>query len=377
MAERVVLHVGAMKSGTSYIQAQLFANKDALLQQGVVVPGQHWGNQVTGVLDVLGKLRFGRESVTGDWQRLLDEIDASPGTAVVSMEFLGPVRPAKIADVVDSLQGHRVSVVLTARDLNRSIAAMWQETIQNGRWWTWEEYLAAVEQARPRDDRSDDDISKAGRTFWRQQNTVRMSRAWSRPAGVADYAFITVPAPGAPPELLMERFGQVVGFDPAGLEPGPRANASVGAASAQMLRRVNVRLAKAGLEFPLGANLRKHRLAKNVLSSRASSEPKIGLPVAEWVTAYAEHMVATLQTLDLDLVGDWSDLEPVAVPGVDPGQVSEAEIQAAAAAGLEGLRPFLEPRLDGGWPAGSTERSAVDSLADVMERGIRLDADVA
>ena len=40
MSRRLVLHVGAMKSGTSFIQSRLFANKRMLRDdRGILVPG--------------------------------------------------------------------------------------------------------------------------------------------------------------------------------------------------------------------------------------------------------------------------------------------------------------------------------------------------
>jgi hypothetical protein len=370
MAERVVLHVGAMKSGTSYLQAQLFANKDTLAPQGVLVPGSGWGDQVAGVLDVLGKLRYGRESVDGAWQKLMDEVDVWPGTAVVSMEFLGPVSRDKVSHVVGTVRAlssaPRVSVVLTARDLNRSIAAMWQETVQNGRWWTWQEYLDGVEEARPRPERDDAAMTKAGRTFWRQQNLVRISKRWGQADGVSDYSFVTVPAPGAPPELLMQRFAEVVGFTANGLKPGPRANASLGAASAEALRRINVQLAERGLMFPLGARLRKHVLAKEILAARSGEEPKIGLPVVAWVKDYAPYMVAELRGMGIEPVGEWSDLEPVPVSGIDLADLADEDVEAAARAGLAGLRPRLGAELGREWPSDVGTTGAVAALAEVV-----------
>ncbi len=369
MAERVVLHVGAMKSGTSYLQAQLFANKETLAQQGVLVPGRGWGDQVAGVLDVLGKLRYGRESVDGAWQKLMDDVDVWPGTAVVSMEFLGPVSRNKVNHVVGTVRAlssvPQVSVVLTARDLNRSIAAMWQETVQNGRWWTWQEYLDGVEEARPRPERDDAAVTKAGRTFWRQQNLVRISRRWGQADGVSDYSFVTVPAPGAPPELLMQRFAEVVGFTATGLKPGPRANASLGAASAEALRRVNVHLAERGLEFPQGARLRKHVLAKEILAGRSGEEPRIGLPVASWVKDYAHHMVTELQGVGVEPVGEWTDLEPVPVSGIDLANLADEDVEAAARAGLAGLRGRLGAELGREWPS-DVGTPAVAGLAQVV-----------
>ncbi len=58
-----MLHVGAMKSGTSYLQSRLFANKAELAERGLLLPGSGWGDQVRGVLDVLGRRGRGRGRV--------------------------------------------------------------------------------------------------------------------------------------------------------------------------------------------------------------------------------------------------------------------------------------------------------------------------
>ena len=375
MAERVVLHVGAMKSGTSFVQSGIFASKDPLAEQGVLVPGKTWSDQVNGTLDVLGRLLNKRKDVSGSWRALLDEVEPWPGTAVISMEFLGPISPEKIAVVVDSLRPARVSVVLTARDLNRSLAAMWQETVQNGRWWTWADYLRGAERARPRPDRTPDDITEAGRTFWKQQNTVRLSRHWMGAAD--DYTFITLPGPGGSPDALAERFAAAVGFDHTTLAPGQPANTSIDAAAAEVLRRMNGLLAARDLEFPIGAWLRKQRLAKTVLASRHHPELRIGLPVADWVVGHAAVMVGQLQRLGVDLIGDWGDLDPVPVPGIDPGAVTEEDVRAAARDALAGITPALEGRAGADWRSaavGETSDALIAHLADGVARAIRDEA---
>jgi hypothetical protein len=88
---------------------------------------------------------------------------------------------------------------------------------------------------------------------------------------------------------------------------------------------------------PAGQHLRKTVLAKAVLAARRGSEPAIGLPVVPWVEAHAATMVARLQDLGVELVGEWSDLTPVEVPGVDPARIEDAEVAEAACAGLAGL----------------------------------------
>lgn len=329
MSPRLVLHVGAMKSGTSFIQSRLFANKSLLLdERGILVPGLNWLSQVMAASDVLG-------SGEAQWAKMAGKVNAHPGTSVISMEYLGPVRPVVAERVLSSFPSHHISVVITARDLNRSIAAMWQETVQNGRTWTFADYLAGIESWRPGHRDESASAPESGRTFWRQQNLVRIARTWSSLG--APVSVVTVPAPGAPRELLWERFCSVLGTPPQGFAPARMDNESVGAASTLVIRRLNELLNAEGLRFPAGTDLRKGLLAKQVLAARKADEPAIGLAVAPWVRAHAAHMVSALAEDGVSLVGSWDDLTPVDVPGVDPASVSSELVLDAALAGLAGV----------------------------------------
>lgn len=324
-----------MKSGTSYIQSRLFANRDALLDAGVLIPSPSWGSHVAAVRDVLRD-----ELERGRWGKLVNRVREHDGTSLISMEFLGPARAASVQRVVDSFEGLDVSVIVTARDLNRQIPAMWQETVQNGRSWTFADYLEGVRIRRPGHNQ-DSPASEAGRTFWRQQNLVPFTRTWGGAVGMDNFHIVTVPAPGAPSELLWERFCSLVGLDPAGFAPAERANESIGAASVLAVRRLNELLDEAGLQFPVGEKLRKGNLAKEVLAEHRKAEPKIGFPIPEWVPDSSRRMVAGLKESGARIVGDWSDLDPVAVPGARPDEVGDAAVAEAAIVGLAGIMEQL------------------------------------
>ncbi len=330
MAARTILHVGTMKSGTSHIQSRLFKNRHGLLDAGVLVPGTRWVDQLRAVGDLLRIQRRGPGRARGDWQLVADAIAAHDGTAVVSMEFLGPSTAAEIAGICTLVPN--VEAVITVRDLNRSLAAMWQETVQNGSTWDFREYLASAETTRAGSALPPHDLPKPGGTFWRQQGVVRMARDWS---AAAPLTLITVPPPGAPRTILWERFCQVLDVPATGWVDASRSNESIGAASALLLREVNEALA-AGTLTKSAKRFRKQILAKRVMSARKSDEPSIGLPVAGWVSEQSAQMVADLQQVDLTLIGDWEELRPVDVPGVDPQDVSPEDVISAAVAGLAG-----------------------------------------
>ncbi len=330
MSRRLVLHVGAMKSGTTFVQSTLFANKQVLADRGILLPGQKWDHQTWAVGQFLEHGRGKR------WDDYVEQVRRHEGTSVISMEYLGPMRPAMVAGVAEAF-GVPIEVVITARDLNRNIASMWQETVQNGRSWTWADYLEGVEQVRPGQRGVKGEVPESGRTFWRQQDLVRMARTWGDVVGRDRVSVVTVPHPGSSRDLLWQRFAQAVGIDPGDIVAPDQANESLGAASALVMRQLNALLDTEGLRFPQGMALRKGLLCKQVLATRKGDEPAIGLPVAPWVRDRAAYLVEGLAALEVRLVGDWSDLEPVEVPGMDVGDVPEAMVSQAAVAALGGV----------------------------------------
>jgi hypothetical protein len=345
MAERVILHVGAMKTGTSFIQKRLSQNVDALRAQGVLVPGRAWNDQVLAVSEVLERRRQGLGERAGKWAWLVDEIAAWPGTAVVSMEFLGQAGPQKIRRVVDSFEGADLQVLLGVRDLNRTIPAMWQEALKNSKSWTWEEYVEGVRRER----------GPAGKQFWREQSASLMARRWVEAVGLDHFALMTVPPPGAAPDVLWERFCSVAGIEPGSCPPVAPANESLGAASALLLQRVNAVLEEADVEWRGYLKHVKHGLAKKVLAPHRAEEEPLGLAVSPWVQQRSRVMVRRLKKLGVRVVGDLSELEPVDVPGVEASSVTEGQQLDAAVAGLVGL---LERQIhdNGGGPRRSGNR---------------------
>jgi hypothetical protein len=306
-----------MKSGTSYLQAVMMTNRALLAERGLMLPGKRWRDQVSGVADVLSRARVAVQPREGAWQALVDEVDAWDGTGLISMEFLGPIGLKRIGQVVSSFPEGTVEVVVTARDLNRNIPAMWQESLKNGQFFGLEEYVAAI--------RANEGPGKA---FWREQTIGAMCRRWSEVVGVDRVSLVTVPHPGASRDELWARFSHAVGVDGVGVTQPAAGNESLGAASVEVLRRLNERLTD--LSFQEYAPVVKHGLAKKVLARRRVEEPPVGFPVPTWLPELSSRMILRLKELGVRVVGDLAELEPVAVPGVETGEVvSEPHLDAA------------------------------------------------
>lgn len=328
MAERVILHIGSMKSGTSFIQNVLGSNRDGLAEHGISFAGEKWRDQVVAVQDLINHGGEGQPPLdpAGPWQRLVDGINATPGTSVVSMEFLAPRTPLKVRMIRDALHG-RVDVVLTGRDLARNVVAMWQEAVQNGSSVTWDGYLQAV--------RAEDDADPVSRGFWRHQALADIAARWSGEMGADRFTLLTVPPRGAAPELLWERFAQVLGIPADAFELDVRANPSIGLATAMTLRHLNELLDDTTLTLETQGSMRhydllvKHLLTKRGLVARGAREPRLGLD-EKWVMKRGAQEVDRLRRQGHRVIGDLDDLVPRPVPGVHPSQVSLADQHEAA-----------------------------------------------
>ncbi len=317
MADRLVLHVGLMKSGTTFIQGRCNANRERLAAQGVLFPGPSWARQVHAVQDFL-EMAHARP---GKWAELRAEVQAHPGTAIVSMEYLGPIRPVRIQKMVEEFPGTELTVVVTLRDLGRNVPAMWQESVKNRKTWTWAEYVHGIEH-------EDDD---AGRHFWNQQAAARILRRWTEGVGADRVVVVTVPPPGAPPELLWERFSAAAGIKPDDWDDAPRANESLGAASAVLMRRINLELA--GLSRR-DYTRRVKAFAKHTLVQHKGEEEPIGFAVPRWLRKRSAAESRKIAGLGVRVIGDLADLEPLDVRGVDPTTITAEQERDAALAGL-------------------------------------------
>lgn len=335
MADRVVLHVGLMKSGTSYVQDRMVAAPDELAAHGVLFPGTVWRDQVVAVSDAIGVRKRAEGEFDGAWERMAGQVRAWSGTAVVSMEFLGPASDEGIARVVGSFPAGSVEVVVTARDLGRTLPAMWQESLKNGKSWSWREYLAGVRRGEG-----------PGVNFWRQQDAVAVVRRWSDAVGADRTALVTLPPPGAAPETLWERFCAAADLPVDCCPPVPASNESLGAASAALMRRVND--AVGDLPWPDYSEHVKFGLAKTVLAGHRSAEETIGFRVPRWVRRRAAGMreeLARLAGAGVRVVGDLDELAPVSVRGGDADRVGE---QAQLDAAVHALAALVRRSADGG-----------------------------
>ncbi len=343
---RVYLHIGAMKTGTTYLQSLLGANRAELEAAGVLFPGQKFTDQSRAVREILFEVKdpLVRARTRGKWAALVAQVRAHRGrSAILSMEFLSFADTEKATKVVESFEGLDVHVILTVRDAERAIPAQWQTSARNGSRVTYQKFVRGARYVRhgkhaPR--------GRGSHLFERTQGIPRMLEVWVPLVGPKNVHVITVPPSGSDPALLWQRFAKVVKVKPKVAQRMPEAaNPSLGHASSELLRRVNKVLGKVP---PVDYwKVVKGQLARGILGARAGQERPVrlhrgGVRLArQWNGVVRE----AIQEHGVDLVGSLDEL-PLGPPDADlPKKLykpSEEEILDAATTAYAGMLRLRE-----------------------------------
>jgi hypothetical protein len=345
----IFLHVGAMKTGTTFVQRTLMANREALEGEGVLFPGQDWSRQVRAVQEVVRLDQDDprvREESRGAWQEVADEMLAHRGTSILSMEFLSFAAPRHARRVVGSLASADVDVVLTVRDTAAIIPAQWQTSVHNGSRVSWPDYLRGVRRAAQVPVRWGRFLPDAAlRSFLQAADVPRMLRVWGGAVPPERLHVVTVPPPGS--DLLWPRFASAVGVDPALCSQAPSdVNASLGFASAELVRQVNHQLGRQRRTEYNGTV--KNHLALGVLAARRDQESRARLDDAtrDFAAAWNRRVREAITASRARLVGDLDDLplSPSSEPPEFHAAPAEDEVLAAAVVGVEAMDRLVRRR---------------------------------
>lgn len=338
---RVVLHIGAMKTGTSTLQAVLCEHASALAAQGVLFPcDPDWSVQVRAVRDALD-LRV-RKQRPGRWAAMARRLRTHDGPlAVLSMEFLSFADLDHARRVVESLAPADVHVVLTLRDPSRVLPSAWQEWTQNRGSASWTDYLATAARLAPGGS-PPTASSPAVRAYRRVLDTDRMLSVWPRVVAPGRLHVVTVPPPDAPARLLWDRFASVLDIDATAYDLPPKgANESIDYHAAELMWRVNQQVSD--LNFSAYDTVVKNQLCKQVLARRPQRTP-VPLPqtARELAQRWARHTVHLIEEAGANVVGELSELEPVA-SRFAPGSIPDIDHRAVVAVARDALAGLGEP----------------------------------
>ena len=149
------MHIGAPKTGTTYLQDRLGRNVKELAAHDVHIPTRapmmsSGTSSFRAALDLMGQDWGGPPGhAQGAWDAMVRRVRRANGTSIISHEILAPAAPEAVARLKADLASDdtEIHVVYSARDLARQAPAGWQESVKQGRRWKYGRYLSARERA--------------------------------------------------------------------------------------------------------------------------------------------------------------------------------------------------------------------------------------
>lgn len=336
--QRVFLHVGVPKTGTTFLQSVLVSVREPLKNQGILYPGKG-SARFLAAQDLTEHHFLGRENprVAGAWPRLVKESRRWTDTVVISHELFTHALPQHMERAVADFDSAEFHVVMTVRDFERQLPAVWQERLKNGSKVSFlQHYDRAVEHSAERPGQS--------LGFWRQQDAVGILGRWATYVPRERIHVITVPQRGAPRDLLWNRLASVIGADPSVVDfekVRSTGNVSLRPPQARLLRRINQHL-RGRISHKTYRTVVKRYLSE---VPQPSSRPDVsyGLTPEQLATAraWSLELARDLVSQGYSLVGDVDELHaPVSpvgssvVPLDDVADEDEASAAVAAAIAL-------------------------------------------
>ena len=226
----VYLHVGPVKTGSSYLQSIMWNSRDALREQGILLPITHPNEFFLAANDMQDDqfVLVETPGSEGAWARVAARATSWPGRALITCELLGFSEQDHVQRIATSLAPATLHLIVMARCRADVLPSIYQEKIKMvDPDQSWEDFLRAY---------------RASHGAWRLSPGAILGR-WLPHVDRQRVHVLTVPHHRAD-SLLLHRFAEVLGIDDSRLvTAGAHANASLDAIDVELLRRVTARTA--------------------------------------------------------------------------------------------------------------------------------------
>jgi hypothetical protein len=325
MAQRVYLHLGAPKSGSTYVQSLLWANRSALAEAGLLVPGRAlFDHNMASIAIREGNRnpRLARRAVR-TWERLVSDIRRWDGDVIVSNEWLCWADASQARTAVETLAPAQVNLVFTARPLAHQIPAAWQEILKIGLAQPVEEFVDKLDHS-------------GARWSWSTLDPAESLVRWAQCVTPDRVHLVTLPPRGSDRTLLWQRVCGLLEVDADTYDTSTaKSNESLGVESAVLLQRLGPALRAAIMTEATWADqyrwIREY-LAHRLLVPLGGDPIAIGEATTDRLRARARHSVDVLDRHGFHIIGSLEDLLADDVPAGarDPNSVSDSELLAVA-----------------------------------------------
>lgn len=328
MARRVFFHIGAPKSGTTFLQTLMWTNRELLADRGLLYPGRRRFDHYLAHEYVRWPDRR-TDEVRAAWDRVVGPVADWPGDVLISHEFFSALRPGQVRRLVAQVQPTEIEVVCTVRDYVRAFPSVWFEALKMGSPRSFDGFL---DDMLGGDDRS--------AWSWRTQDVPKILRQWSSAVSPDRVHVVTVPPAGGPSGVLWSRWCAAIGIDGTSLVTDVALpNESLGVRQSALLLR-----AQQHLTDPLLSAAETHRwfrgyFAQEILARQPGTRFGMSARHAEAFGRLSAQAADALAEAGYQVHGDLDDLRPQPpYPELpSPDDVSEHDQLDVAAIAIDAL----------------------------------------
>jgi hypothetical protein len=375
-ANSIMLHIGAHKTGTTSLQAALFAASKQLEEQGVinlVADGDETANHAARAVQRLPSSGSAGAPVDYNvWTTLVRQAQAHPNQLVsISAEAFAVSESLVIKQIVKDLGLDRLQVVITLRPLGKILPSQWQQDL-HGAWLSleFEEWLKkTLKDVEP--------VKQIGplqvpHQFWFRHRHDALLQRWIDAVG-RDRITLVV-ADDQRKSSLLEHFEKLLSLSAGTLtSTGITRNQSMTLPEMQIMQRYGELLESSELGKKIVAQSRYHKALRILRKMRPENENDARLAVPAWsyerVSEIQHEMVERMQASGVAVIGtlnqlNWlperSEVNKSRVGQVD--QVDEAELERLTAKMLKSAARRLGIAETGSSDASHKKRTALVAL---------------
>ena len=314
-ANSIMLHIGAHKTGTTSLQAALFAASKPLEEQGVinlVADGDETANPAARAVQRLPS--SGSTGAPVDysvWTTLVDQAKAHPNQLVsISAEAFAVSESLVIKQIVKDLGLDRLQVVITLRPLGKILPSQWQQDL-HGAWLSleFEEWLkktlkdvGPIKQIGP---------LQVPHQFWFRHRHDALLQRWIDAVG-SDRITLVV-ADDQRKSSLLEHFENLLSLSAGTLSSTSiTRNQSMTLPEMQIMQRYGELLESSELGKQIVARSRYHKALRILRKIRPENTNDAHLVIPAWsyerVSEIQREMVERMQASRVAVIGTLNQL---------------------------------------------------------------------
>lgn len=303
MTQRVVIHIGPPKTGSTTLQDALHHHRDELKRMGIRYAGS--GTQSSAAAMWVTRRRdrtTGRQVPASAWKQLLKEIrDSNESTVVVSSEWFAAATPAQIRTISQELPGAEYQIVITLRSLDRILPSRWKQNVIEGATYSFAEWLELIFAPS---------TNSYGTRFWHQHRHDELVQRWGEVFGQRAITAICIDE--ADPDRLLRNMESLIDAEDGSLGSIRRVrNVSLDGVTVEGIRRFNLLAEEHGVPPELRYLTVTRGAVPQIEQGVQSDGPSTGRVPAQYAdlcVAESTRIVKELQKSGANILGDLDEL---------------------------------------------------------------------